>query len=140
MGKSNSNWVRSKDSEGRGQLVNTETGEIKGVGFGMMEVSVIWDIKQLIEKHTGAAEALFFFIGIANKENTFNESQEELKKKSGFSMAKLQRSITILKKTNFIKVVKVGACNTYYINDRVFWQNANGDKLKMSNHTGAIKN
>lgn len=132
-------WVRKTDDKGREFLIDKTTGEIKGIGFGMIEKSILIDIQKLIRKHPSAAEVLFYMTRIANTRNEIDLSQDEIATGGGFSRSKLQRAIVILGSANFILIERSGASNTYYINDRVFWQKSSADKSYISNHTGAIK-
>jgi hypothetical protein len=131
-------WATTVDEQGREYLLNKKTGEIKGKGFGMIDKSILLDVQKLINKHPSAAQVLFYFASIANKQNEISMSQSELEEKSGFNRSKIQKAIAILKKTNFILIKKINGSNTYYINDRFFWQSSFADKQFKSSHTGKV--
>ena len=131
-------WATTVDEKGREYLLNKKTGEIKGKSFGMMDKSILVDIQKLINKHPSAAQVLFYLASIANKQSEISMSQSELEEKSGFNRSKIQKAIAILKKANFILVKKKSGSNTYYINDRFFWQSSFADKQFKSSHTGKI--
>ena len=136
--KKSDKWAKMVDEHGRESLINKSTGEIKKSNFAMIDKSIIKDIQGLIKQHPAAAEVLFYFVRIANKQNEIKMSQSDLERDSGFSRSKLQRSISVLNKSRFILIRKVGALNTYFVNDRLFWQKAHADKLILSQHTGQI--
>jgi hypothetical protein len=139
MAKGGNNvWATTVDEQGREYLVNKETGEVKGKGFGMIDMSILTDIQKLIKKHPSAAEVLFYLAGIANKQNEIALSQDELVKKSGYNLSKIQTGVAILKKCGFILVEKKRGSNTYYINDRFLWRSSFADKQYKSGHTGKI--
>jgi len=139
MAKGSKNvWATTVDEQGREYLINKETGEVKGKGFGMIDMSILPDIQRLIKNHPSAAEVLFCLAGIANKQNEVPLSQNEIGEISGFNLSKIQTAVATLKKCGFIKVEKKRGSNTYYINDRLLWRSSFSDKQYKSTHTGKI--
>ena len=131
-------WAKRVDEEGREYLIDKNSGEIKGTGFGMVDRSILPDIQKLIKKHSSAAEVLYFLASMANKSNEVCLAQNDIEKKSGFSRSKIQRGISVLGKTGFIKVELSGGSNKYYINDRFIWRSSFAEKQYKSSHTGKI--
>jgi hypothetical protein len=131
-------WATTVDDQGREGLINKDTGEVKGKGFGTVDRSILPDIQKLIKKHPSAAEVLFFFARVADKNNVVDMPQDEIRQKSGFNRSKIQSAVGLLNKRRFILIENKGRCNKYFINDRFFWQKSFSEKQYKSSHTGAI--
>lgn len=91
------------------------------------------EFRRLIKENPTAAQLMFLFAEKMNRQNALMCSFKTLEDITGLSRSTLSKAIGLLKKEQWIEVIKIGTANAYLINHQIFWQDT-ADK-KDSNFT-----
>lgn len=108
----------------------------KNWNFVQMERKTMGYMRDLIEESPLAAKLMFLFGEKMNRDNAIVISYHTLEKITGRGRTALHNAITLLKKRQWLQVVKVGTANAYVINNAVFWR-GEGDQ-KQAHFRAAI--
>lgn len=108
----------------------------KNWNFVQIERKTMGYMRDLIEESPLAAKLLFLFGEKMNRDNAIVISYHTLEKITGKGRTALHNAITLLKKRQWLQVVKVGTANAYVINNAVFWR-GEGDQ-KQAHFRAAI--
>ena len=73
-------------------------------------------------QHVGACNVLMMLAEKMNRQNAIVMSYDAMMKMTGYSKSSITKAIAVLKKGQWIEVIKIGTANAYRINSRAFWQ------------------
>jgi hypothetical protein len=76
----------------------------------------------LAEHSYAAHKTLWTIIKAMDKMNSLMISQESLGVLAGFSVPTIKRAVAVLRKEQWLEVLKVGTANLYRVNSEVVWQ------------------
>lgn len=96
----------------------------KNHNFLQVQKRNLKEFRRLIDKSPVAAKLIFLLAEKMNRQNALMCSFKTLEEITGLSRATLSRAIAVLKKEQWINVLKVGSANAYIVNYNVFWQDS----------------
>lgn len=94
----------------------------KNHNFLQVQKRNLKEFRRLIKENPTAAQLMFLFAEKMNRQNALMCSFNTLGEITGLSRSTLSKAIALLKKEQWIEVLKVGTANAYLINHAVFWQ------------------
>lgn len=109
----------------------------KNMDFVQVSRSEMRSIAELGSKSPLALDLLMIFTQAMDKQNAVMMSYETMECISNKSRRQLSRAVSILKKDNWIQVIKVGTANAYVLNTAVFWTDK-GDKRHLGSFTAKV--
>lgn len=96
----------------------------KNHNFVQVQRRNLKEFRRLIKENPTAAQLMFLFAEKMNRQNALMCSFKTLEDITGLSRSTLSKAISLLKKEQWIEVIKVGTANAYLINHSVFWQDS----------------
>lgn len=108
----------------------------KNHNFLQVQKSSLKEFRRLIKENATAAQLMFVFAEKMNRQNALMCSFKTLEQITGLSRSTLSKAITLLRKEQWIEVIKIGTANAYMINHQVFWQDS-ADRRESSFTFGA---
>lgn len=109
----------------------------KNLDFVQVARSELRAIGELGGKNPLALKVLMMLAQSMNKQNAVVMSSETMQQLTGKSRSTLSRAVAVLKKDNWVQVIKVGTANAYVLNEAVFWTDR-GDKRKYASFTAQV--
>jgi CTP:phosphocholine cytidylyltransferase-like protein len=109
----------------------------KNLDFVQVSRADLRAIADLGAKSSLALDVLMVFAQSMDKQNAVMMSFKAMEQILGKSRPTLDRAIRVLKKDNWIQVVKVGTANAYVLNSSVFWTDR-GDKKSLANFSARV--
>jgi len=100
----------------------------RNANFVQIDRKSMQELRMLIGRSGLAARLLLMLAEKMNRENAIVISFHTLERITGKSRTALHNAIALLKKEQWIQVVKVGTANAYFINNAVFWRGEGKDK------------
>lgn len=96
----------------------------KNQNFLQVQKRNLKEFRRLIKENPTAAQLMFLFAEKMNRQNALMCSFKTLEEITSLSRSTLSKAISLLKKEQWIEVIKVGTANAYLINHSVFWQDS----------------
>ena len=90
--------------------------------FLQIDKKAIAELRKLMVQHVGACNVLMMLAEKMNRQNAIVMSYDAMMKMTGYSKSSITKAIAVLKKGQWIEVIKIGTANAYRINSRAFWQ------------------
>lgn len=121
------------------QLVSEKISQrlSRNLDFVQVARSELRAIAELGSKNSLALQVLMMLAQSMNKQNAVVMSFETMQRLTNKSRSTLSRAIAVLKKDQWIQVVKIGTVNAYVLNEAVFWTDR-GDKRKYATFTAQV--
>lgn len=94
----------------------------KNHNFVQVQKHNLKEFRRLIKENPTAAQIMFLFAEKMNRQNALMCSFKTLEQITGLSRTTLSKAINLLKKEQWIEIIKMGTANAYLINHQVFWQ------------------
>ena len=92
--------------------------------FVQLDRKTMKAIRHLTTKSPTATKILMLMAEKMNKQNAIMISNQAIIEITGASKPTVNKSMALLKKENWIKALKVGTSNAYFVNSDVFWKDA----------------
>jgi Fe2+ or Zn2+ uptake regulation protein len=89
--------------------------------FVQLDRSTMRAIRELTTKSPTATKILMLMAEKMNKQNAIMITNKAIENITGASAPTITKSLALLKKEKWIKVMKVGTSNAYFVNSAVFW-------------------
>lgn len=89
--------------------------------FVQLDRATMRAIRELTSKSPTATKILMLMAEKMNKQNAIMITNKAIEGITGASAPTITKSLALLKKENWIKVMKVGTSNAYFVNSAVFW-------------------
>jgi Fe2+ or Zn2+ uptake regulation protein len=118
--------ARLRDEKNRAldlvEEVRKEQRELKpSADFVQLDRATMRAIRELTSKSPTATKILMLMAEKMNKQNAIMITNKAIEGITGASAPTITKSLALLKKENWIKVMKVGTSNAYFVNSAVFW-------------------
>lgn len=110
----------------------------KNQNFVQVKKGNLKEIRRLIDQSAVAAKLLFLIAEKMNKQNALMVSFNTLAEITGLSRSTLSLAVKLLKKEQWLQVIKVGTANAYIINSSVFWQDSADKKFRHGQFAATI--
>lgn len=102
--------------------VRKEQRELKPpADFVQLDRATMRAIRELTTKSPTATKILMLMAEKMNKQNAIMITNKAIENITGASAPTITKSLALLKKEQWIKVMKVGTSNAYFVNSAVFW-------------------